>query len=167
MTTKEDLARAAREEALRCWHGTVIGLKPNIQPIIKRFPRWAMKEAEGLWCAAFVYHCCMTAGYVFPIRPKECASCNLAGCGAWEEWAKADNRIGWRGPACQPMPGDIVLFDRVFENKAHDHMGVVLENRPASIVTAEGNLGNVSGVVERPKDGHVRGYISLPDGFVY
>ena len=71
------------------------------------------------------------------------------------------------GPAGQPQPGDIVLFDRVFANKVHDHIGIVLENRPNSLITAEGNLGNVSGVVERPKDGHIRGYISLPDGFVY
>jgi hypothetical protein len=169
VTTKEYLAQVARAEALKCWHGAVMGLKSNIQPIIEPWAgnKWTLKEADGLWCAAFVYHCCRTAGYDFPIRPRECASCNLAGCGAWEEWAKEDNRIGWRGPACQPQPGDIVLFDRVFANKVHDHIGIVLENRPNSLITAEGNLGNVSGVVERPKDGHIRGYISLPDGFVY
>ena len=122
---------------------------------------------QGLWCAAFVYYCCMQAGYRFPIRPKECVSCNLAGCGAWEEWAKADNRVGWLANTCLPQPGDIVIYDKVFENKVHDHIGIVVEVRESSILAAEGNLGNMSGVVERPRDGHIRGYISLPDHFEY
>lgn len=167
MAEKAWLAQVARAEALRTWHGTVAGLKPNIQPIVKPFPKWKLKEAEGLWCAAFVYYCCIQAGYDFPIRPKECASCNLAGCGAWEEWAKADNRIGWLSSACLPQPGDIVIYDKVFENKPHDHMGIVVEVYDRAILAAEGNLGNVSGLVERPRDGHIRGYISLPDNFVY
>ena len=167
MTTRDYLAQVARSEATKCYHGQVMGLKPNIQPIIKHFPRWSMKEAQGLWCAAFVYHCCITAGYIIPVRPNECVSCNLAGCGAWEEWALADNRIGLRPRTCVPTPGDIVLFDKVFENKAHDHIGIVLENQENSIITAEGNLNDVSGIVERHKDSHIRGYISLPDGFEY
>lgn len=167
MATKLDLANLARTEALKTWHGSVMGLKPNIQPIVELFPKWTIKEANNLWCAAFVYYCCIQAGYQIPVRPKECVSCTLAGCGAWDEWAKKDNRIGWRSASCIPLPGDIVLYDKVFENKPHDHIGIVLEDRGGSILTAEGNLGNVSGVVERPKDGHIRGYISLPDGFVY
>ena len=79
----------------------------------------------------------------------------------------ADNRIGLRPRTCVPTPGDIVLFDKVFENKAHDHIGIVLENQENSIITPEGNLNDVSGIVERHKDSHIRGYISLPDGFEY
>ena len=109
----------------------------------------------------------LQAGYRFPIRPKECVSCNLAGCGAWEEWAKADNRVGWLANTCLPQPGDIVIYDKVFENKVHDHIGIVVEVRESSILAAEGNLGNMSGVVERPRDGHIRAYISLPDHFEY
>ena len=167
MATRDGLAYVARAEALKTWHGMVMGLESNLQPMVSLFARWSLKEADGRWCAAFVYYCCVTAGYGIPIRPKECVSCNLAGCGGWEEWAKADNRIGWRTNTCLPQPGDIVIFDKVFENKAHDHIGIVLGDRGASILTAEGNLGNVSGVVERPKDGHIRGYISLPENFVY
>ncbi len=167
MATRNDLAHIAREEAARTWHGKVMGLKPNIQPIIQPFPKWSLKEADSLWCAAFVYYCCVQAGYQIPVRPKECVSCNLAGCGAWEEWAKADNRVGWRANTCLPQPGDIVIYDKVFENKAHDHIGIVVEVRENAILAAEGNLGNVSGLVERPRDGHIRGYISLPDNFVY
>ena len=167
MAEKAWLAQVARAEAMRAWHGAVMGLKPNIQPLIKPFPKWKLKEADGLWCAAFVYYCCMQAGYRFPIRPKECVSCNLADCGAWEEWAKADNRVGWLANTCLPQPGDIVIYDKVFENKVHDHIGIVVEVRESSILAAEGNLGNMSGVVERPRDGHIRGYISLPDHFEY
>lgn len=167
MATKIELAQLARGEAMKTWHNAVMGLGSNLQPIIELFPGWKPEEAHGLWCAAFVYYCCTKAGYRIPVRPKECTSCNLAGCGAWEEWALEDQRIGWLTRGCMPQPGDIVIFDRVFENKPHDHIGIVLENRPASILTAEGNLNGVSGVVERPKDEHIRGYISLPDNFCY
>ena len=167
MPTKNDLANTARNEALKTWHGAVTGLASNLQPVIELFPRWKKKEAEGLWCAAFVYHCCVNAGYKIPARPKECVSGSLAGCGAWEEWAKADNRVGWLPNTCLPQPGDIVIYDRVFEKKPHDHMGIVVEVREDSLLAAEGNLNNVSGVVERPRDGHIRGYISLPDNFNY
>lgn len=167
MPSKSDLAATARTEALKTWHGAVTGLTSNLAPIIAPFPRWKLEEAEGLWCAAFVYHCCLTAGYKFPVRPKECVSCNLAGCVAWEEWARADGRVDWLPPASRPQPGDIVLFDRVFEDKPHDHIGIVVEVREGSILTAEGNIGNVSGVVERPRDSHIRGYIRLPDHFDY
>lgn len=167
MSTKEKLAENARAEALKPWHGSVMGLESNLGPIIEPFPRWKKKEAESLWCAAFVYYCCITAGYKFPVRPNECVSCNLAGCGAWEEWAKADPRIGWLPGTCLPQPGHIVIFDRVFENKPHDHIGIVVDVRDGCIVTAEGNLNNISAVVERPRDGHIRGYVSLPDGFDY
>ena len=56
MTTKEYLAQVARAEALKCWHGAVMGLKSNIQPIIEPWAgnKWTLKEADGLWCAAFV-----------------------------------------------------------------------------------------------------------------
>ena len=46
-------------------------------------------------------------------------------------------------------------------------MGIVIEVRENSLLTAEGNLGNVSGLVERPRDKHIRGYVSLPEGFDY
>ena len=102
----------------------------------------------------------------FPIRPDECTSCNLAGCIAWEEWAKADPRLEYFREG-EPLPGDIVLFDRVFCDAAHDHIGVVLEVRPDRLVTAEGNYGNVSAIVERPRDEHIRAFIRIPDEFVY
>ena len=66
-----------------------------------------------------------------------------------------------------PAPGDIVLFDKVFIDKEHDHIGVVIENRDELIITAEGNVNNVSGIMERMKDSYIRAYIRLPDNYKY
>ena len=89
------------------------------------FPTWNLKEADGLWCAAFVYYCCTAAGFGIPYRPDECKTCHLAACLGWEEFAVGDRRIEYhKGPeGCVPETGDIVLYDRVFENKEHDHIG--------------------------------------------
>ena len=66
-----------------------------------------------------------------------------------------------------PEAGDIVIYDRVFEGREHDHMGVVLRSDGNAIIAAEGNLNNASGIIERPMDAHIRGYIRIPDGYRY
>ena len=74
----------------------------------------------------------------------------------------------YKGPeGCVPETGDIVLYDRVFENKEHDHIGIVLENRNRTILAAEGNVNNISGIIERSIDEHIRAYIRIPDGYRY
>ncbi len=170
MCNRLRLAAIAREEAEKSYHGKQDGCAPNIQQIVARFPKWSVDEADGLWCAAFVYHCVLLTGYELPAHPEGAVSCSLAGCLAWEEWAQADARVAYyRGDDCafQPAAGDIVLFDRVFNNTEHDHIGVVLENHDDYIVTAEGNVENVSRVLERRKDGHIRAYIRIPDRYSY
>ena len=169
MVTRQHLANIAKIEAQRCFHGAVMQTEPNIHPIIEPFPKWNLNEADGMWCAAFVYYCCIKAGFIIPIRPKECKSCNLAGCGAWEEWAMADENIIYSHASKEeflPEVGDIVLFDKVFIDAEHDHIGIVIENKSKSIVVAEGNINNVSGIIERNKDAHIRAYIRLPDNYV-
>lgn len=156
------LAETAREMALRRYHGYVPGAESDIDEIIAPFPGWTKREADGLWCAAFVYFCCRQAGYNFPIRPVEGLSCNLAGCVAWEEWAQADEQLALI-PLDAPETGDIVLFDRVFDGGEHDHMGIVVAVRDEEIVAAEGNFNNVSAVVARKRDHHIRCYIRLPE----
>lgn len=42
-----------------------------------------------------------------------------------------------------------MLYDRVFEDIEHEHMGIVIEAISTSIVAAEGNYNNVSAVVEK------------------
>lgn len=164
--TPNKLAETARREALKCLHGFVCGSESTLASIIAPFPKWTLREADGLWCAAFVYHCCTESGMRFPIRPKECISSNLAGCSAWEEWAQSDGRLSYFRTG-EPQPGDIVLFDRVFCNAEHDHIGIVLEALPDRLITAEGNFGNVSAIVERPLDAHIRAFIRIPEYFSY
>ena len=69
--------------------------------------------------------------------------------------------------AFHPAAGDVVLFDRVFNNTDHDHIGIVLDNFHNYIITAEGNVENVSRILERKKDSHIRAYIRIPDNFSY
>ncbi len=167
--TRKALAEVAGQAAQLPFHGCVEGEASNLDPVIRFFPKWTLMEADGLWCAAFVYYCCREAGFEIPIRPDECRTCHLAGCIAWEEFAIGDPRIAYHqdGEGFVPEAGDIVLYDRVFENREHDHIGIVMENRGDTILAAEGNIANRSGIIERPKDGHIRGYIRIPDGFRY
>ncbi|MBR3739805.1 MAG: CHAP domain-containing protein [Clostridia bacterium] len=167
--TREKLAKAAREKALIPFHGYIQGQASNLAPIIRFFPKWTLEEADGLWCAAFVYFCCVEAGFEIPYRPKECIACHLAGCLGWEEFAISDPQITYRKrtEAYVPQAGDIVLYDRVFNSQEHDHMGIVLQKRKDTILAAEGNVRNVSGLIERPLDEHIRAYIRIPDGYQY
>ena len=167
--TRNYLAKIAGKAAQIPFHGDIEGKDSNLDSIIRFFPKWTREEADGAWCAAFVYYCCREAGFEIPIRPDACKSCHLAGCIAWEEFAAGDDRIGYYkgSEGFAPEAGDIVLYDRVFENREHDHIGIVIENRGDRILTAEGNIANRSGIIERPKDGHIRGYIRIPDGYQY
>lgn len=169
--TRQYLAQVAREKALLPFHGYLEGKEPNIEPIVSLFPKWSLKEVDRLWCAAFVYYCCIEAGFKIPYSPDKCVTCSLAGCGSWEEFAMGDNRVEYhrRGSGFVPEAGDIVIYDRVFINREHDHIGIVLKVSEESILAAEGNIfdENVSGLVERARDEHIRAFIRLPDGFVY
>ncbi|MBR3106051.1 MAG: CHAP domain-containing protein [Clostridia bacterium] len=167
--TREYLAKIAKDKALVPFHGAVDGLASNLAPIVRLFPTWSVTEADGLWCAAFVYYCCREAGFGIPYRPEACKTCHLAGCLGWEEFAIGDPRIEYHQgtEGFVPEAGDIVIYDRVFENKAHDHIGIILEKREHTILAAEGNVNNVSGIVERAIDEHIRAYIRIPDGYQY
>lgn len=167
--TRKQLAEVAKAMAQIPLHGFTDEGTSNLEPLLQPFPNWTPEEADGLWCAAFVYYCCKTAGFDIPIRPKECTTCHLAGCIAWEEFAKGDPRIEYHKGTedFEPLAGDSVLYDRVFENREHDHIGIIIEYREGTILTAEGNINNRSGIIERPLDEHIRAYIRLPDGFQY
>ena len=167
--TREKLARAAREKALLPFHGYIDGKRSNLEPIVRHFPKWSPEEADGLWCAAFVFYCCREAGFDIPYYPKECTRCHLAGCPGWEDLALNDPRIEYHkgSEGFEPEAGDIVIYDRVFNGQEHDHMGIVLEYRGNELVAAEGNHNNVSGIVTRPTDEHIRAFIRFPDEYVY
>ncbi|MDR2547173.1 MAG: CHAP domain-containing protein [Lachnospiraceae bacterium] len=170
MSTRQKLAKVAKTEAQRFFHGRVMKTEHNLHDIISHFPKWNIEESDGMWCAGFVYYCCIKAGFIIPIRPKECRSSNLAGCSAWEEWAIDDCKIMYfhaDSKNFSPEAGDIVLFDNVFIDHEHDHIGIIVENKDASIIVAEGNINNVSGVIERKKDSHIRAFIRIPDNYKY
>ena len=167
--TREKLAKVAKDMAQVPFHGEVDGMASNLEPIVRLFPTWTLKEADGLWCAAFVYYCCTEAGFIIPYRPDECKTCHLAGCLGWEEFAIGNQRIEYHRGAegFVPEAGDIVVYDRVFENKDHDHIGIVLEKRKRTILAAEGNVNDKSVMIERPVDEHIRAFIRIPDGYRY
>jgi len=167
MATRKKLAEVAKAEASRFFHGNVMKTEHNLHDIIHLFPKGTIEDFDGMWCAGFVYYCCVKAGFAIPTKPDECTR-SLAGCLQWEQLALGDGRIEYHpADGFSPEAGDIVLFDNVFIDHAHDHIGIVLENRGATIITAEGNINNVSGIIERKKDAHVRAYIRLPDNYEY
>lgn len=168
--TGHALAETAKQLALLPLHGFANGQESNLQPLVQHFRRWDIQQADKLWCAAFVYHACVTAGFQLPFSPDECTLCSLAGVPAWEELARKDSRIGCHPPEnFNPRPGDIVLYDHVFCHQPHDHIGIVIENHPDHIIAAEGNIANTntSGLVQRQKDHHIRCYIRLPENYCW
>ena len=172
MGTRIKLAEVAKSAAQKPFYGILESQASNIQPIVDLFPKWNVEEADKKWCAAFVYYCCVEAGFQIPYSPNECISCSLAGCGGWEDFALNDKRIEYHPGNDDnfiPAAGDIVLYDRVFINAEHDHIGIILENRPDSIIVAEGNTynDNISRVLIRGKDEHIRAYIRIPNNFNY
>ncbi|MGI6238007.1 MAG: CHAP domain-containing protein [Christensenellales bacterium] len=170
MSTRIKLAETAKEKARLPFHGFIEGKESNIQPIVSLFPKWNIQSADRMWCAGFVYYCCIEAGFKIPYSPKGCVSCSLAGCGGWEEFALKDSRIEYHPRSDHdftPAAGDIVLYDHVFINREHDHIGIVLEDKTDSIIVAEGNTynDNISRILERKKNEHIRAYIRIPNGY--
>ena len=91
--TRQHFAEVARKQAQLPFHGYIEGEESNLEPIIKHFPKWNIADADKLWCAAFVYYCCIEAGFDIPYSPDECITCSLAGCGGWEEFAMLRLRL--------------------------------------------------------------------------
>jgi len=98
-------------------------------------------------------------------------SCTFGGVVAWLQWAKLPgNRFYFaaRNPRFAPDRGDLVVYDRVLHPPCqHDHIGIVLEVLDGNLRVAEGNVGNVSAVVTRERNSHVRGHIRIPNDYVY
>ena len=159
------ISNVAQQEARKGYHGFVMGTNPNIDAIISLFPKWDINKWDNNWCAAFVYFWCIKAGINLPVKyPDKRVFNNFSACSAWEQWAKIPNINFWHDSkelGYNPEAGDIILYDRVFENTEHDHIGIVIEVRNLSLVVAEGNFNNVSAVIERNIDEHIRGFIRI------
>ena len=69
------LAEIAEKEALKCYHGHVMGAQSNLHPLAERFhaPDCTADTLDNCWCAAFVYHCVLLSGYNLPVKAKQAA----------------------------------------------------------------------------------------------
>lgn len=129
------------------------------------------KVLQSNWCAAFVYYCCMQAGFQLPIRYPN-GSYRLAGVGAWLEWAQLpetgffclDGQNGFT-----PQRGDIVIYEKLLTDDSHDHIGIVLASGNKEILVAEGNRDNqnYSSVVSRDRWHCVLGYIRIDNDYQF
>lgn len=116
------------------------------------------------WCAAFVYYCCLQAGFTFPPKPIPGRGWTLAAAPAWYQWAilpENDFYFPHDDPRRTPEPGDIILFNRLMEDKDLDHVGIVVGVSPEALTTAEGNFHNRSRIFQRRRDRSVHGYVRL------
>lgn len=128
-----------------------------------------LSDLKGNWCAAFVYHCCMEAGFYLPLR-HPLVSIRFAGVGAWLEWARLPEAgFFFSGNDFEPRRGDIVIFDKLVSDKLHDHIGIVLTCGEQALSVAEGNADNMnrSGIVVRGRGEKIAGFIRIPDGWIY
>jgi hypothetical protein len=129
------------------------------------------KVLQSNWCAAFVYHCCMQAGFLLPIRyPNE--NYRLAGVGAWLEWAQLPETgflyfDGQKGFI--PQRGDIVIYEKLLTENSHDHIGIVLACDDQELLVAEGNRDNqnYSSVFYRDRWHCILGFIRIPNDYEF
>ncbi|SMF87869.1 CHAP domain-containing protein [Paenibacillus uliginis N3/975] len=127
------------------------------------------KVLQSNWCAAFVYHCCMQAGFQLPIRDPN-GMYRLAGVGAWLDWAQLpetgflcfDGQNGFT-----PQRGDIVIYEKLLTDVSHDHIGIVLACDDKEILVAEGNRDNqnYSSVFYRDRWRCILGYIRIDNDY--
>lgn len=115
------------------------------------------------WCCAFVYYCCLQAGFRFPPKPMAAYRYTLAAVPAWHHWAIAEGMFH-PGASAQPQIGDIALFNRVFDGQPLDHIGVVVDvdATAGEVLSAEGNNGNRTGLFTRAYPS-IEGYVRLPE----
>jgi hypothetical protein len=161
--TGTTLASMAERLALRPFGASGRRGDPSLAPLYAPFEF----DGNGFdWCAAFVYHVCVCAGFRIPPRPQGSVRCSLAGVLGWLDWSKLrENRNYYsaRHRTFRPRPGDLVLFDNLLGQGRCDHIGVVLSVSGAYLRTAEGNVNGRSGVFRRARDNKVRGYIRLTE----
>jgi hypothetical protein len=145
--------------------------------IIQYFPEEsAFDELTYAWCAAFIYHCAVSAGLYLSIRHKSAAYARFACVRAWLEWGQDNGFCFYEKDGFIPSKGDIVIYDNIIppENKPAsilwcDHTGIVLAADTAFVTVAEGNVGNmnVAGIVLRRRNEHIGCYLRIPEDYVY
>ncbi|OKP88500.1 hypothetical protein A3844_07300 [Paenibacillus helianthi] len=164
MSRRETLAEIAEELAARPLIGNEDKYGPDLEPILRYFPRDNPNIGFD-WCAAFVYHCCTEAGLKLPVRYPEPVSRNFAWVEAWLEWGQLNGfYYPISDPSFIPDQGDLIVFDNIVGNGPNDHIGVVLRVEQDKIITAEGNYNNRSGIFQRTRE-QINGYIRISDTY--
>lgn len=157
---RKTLAEIAKKYATQTLHGNVMGLSSNLEPVVLNFPGWTLDQWDNKWCAAFVYFCVQETGFSLEAKNEDY---HFAGCESWDRWGQNSDRAQYIRDINVGQVGDIILFDHVFQNDFHDHIGIVIECYEDHYIVAEGNIGNVSGIVKRKKDAHIRCFIRIVD----
>jgi CHAP domain len=170
-SSRELLASIARREAALEVRGNGDKAGPAIERYLAVFRDALNKNCETTrysdpavgynWCCAFVYYCCLQAGFSFPPKPVPSYRYTLAAVPAWHNWAVTEGFFH-PGGASEPEPGHIVLFNYVDTGQPLDHMGVVVEVAPRFVLCAEGSVENRTGLFERPYS-CIAGYVRLPE----
>ena len=114
------------------------------------------------WCCAFVYYCCLQAGFNIDPKPIKDHRWTLAAVRTWFDWANLEKTFYHVTDSLfHASPGDLVLFDHLLEKCELDHIGIVTQVNKNDLVCAEGAVNNRSGNFLRPINEHVRGFIRL------
>jgi len=168
--SRKKLAQVAEKEAGFGFRGEIGMTGPEIERYLSVFRnalnengstnKYSDKSVGYPWCCAFVYFCCLKAGFSF--LPKQIPSFRftLAAVPAWQHWASVKGIFH----ECKENAeiGDIALFNRVYCNKPLDHIGIITKISPDGIISAEGNNDNRTGLFHRDLD-CMAGFVRLPE----
>lgn len=170
--SRKDLATVALREAELRLKGDNNHAGPEIERYLAVFrealnvncetDRFSDLSVGYSWCCAFVYYCCLQAGFRFPPKPVPTYRYTLAAVPAWHQWAVAEDFFHSIN-AVTPEVGDIVLFNHVACGQPLDHIGIVVEITSEFVLCAEGNVENRAGLFERPFSS-IAGIVRLPEG---
>jgi len=171
MPSRRLLAEIASREAGQCFAGNSQKAGPAIEKYLSTLRNALNANAETSkysdpdvgfdWCGAFVYYCCLEAGFRFSPKPDPRYRYTLGAVPAWRNWA---TRGGFFHPSnsLKPEPGDIALYNRACSDQPLDHIGIVLQAAGGGILSAEGNFANRTGIVLR-NPSLIDGYVRLPE----
>ena len=152
------LAKAARAEAAKNFHGNTVAAIGNLQPLREYFDDVTAEELAEDWSGAFAYHCARLAGSALPPKyPDPRVSCGFWSVRAWWEYARLPKIGILRSPAEAPEIGDLAVFCL---SDGKPVMGVVLNVEGELLELAVGDYRNHSAIAEKPMDA-IEGYIRL------
>ena len=100
-------------------------------------------DDDGAWCASFVSYCCTTAAASLAIGLPFSTS-----RGAKALYKKIGNAGSF---VSNPMPGDVVCWDRGKPGSWQGHIGFVEKLENGILYTVEGNVGRFPSTVHRIK----------------